>query len=144
MSPTARGNDEIARIAREMCNGRPDAAEWFLSMLDLSNLWDHVHDGDEIDRQAADQTLLAVTTEWGLNEFYRQNSAILSVFSLTTFAAWQSSNLDPTLRAKAFDVATELGTAVAFLVGGPDHALKFTGSLRAWAKSKMMENDSKG
>jgi hypothetical protein len=143
VSPTAAGNDQIAQIARRMCGENAEAAEWFLSVLDLSNLWDHITDGDEIDRGASDATLMAVAVGWGLNQFYRQHSAVLSAVSLNAILAWKSSDGSVKLRCKAFDVATEVGTTVAFLVGGPDHAMKWSAELRRWALAKQTENDAK-
>lgn len=141
MSPGCQRNDEIHRIIREMCGSRRDAAEWFISVIDLTNVWDHIVDGDVLDRPHADGTLAAIFVGWGLNRFYRDHAETLSVVALNAVLAWKSSDIAPQLRVKAFDVVTELGTTVAMILGGVDWARRWSVELRRWAFAKMTEND---
>lgn len=143
MTPGALKNDEFRRIVREMCGERTDAAEWFLSCVDLSNVWDHIADGDDLDKDYAHKVLAFVTCGWGTLPFYIENSRTLAAVALNVVTAWKSSDISRDLRAHAFDVYTELGTTVAFLVGGMDHATRWSSVLRAWAFKSMMEDNER-
>lgn len=135
--------DEAAnQMIRQMCAKVPAAADWMLSIGEISTHWDHVVDGDPVDKGRFDGAMLALTVGWGLNEFYRQNSAVLSVVGLNAFLAWKSSDAVPSFRCKAYDVVTEIGTTVALLVGGPAHAIEWSTKLRAWALQQMAANDA--
>lgn len=136
-------DSEIHAIAREFTRGNSDAFEWFCSVLDLSNLWDHVVDGDEVDKVEADSALTQVTVGWGLNGFFLKNGPLLAAVNLNAIEAWKASGMDGN-RVKAFDVATEVGTTVAFLCGGVENARAASAKLRAWAWNQQRKNDAKG
>lgn len=134
---------QACEMIRQMCAKAPAAGEWLISVGEVSTHWDHVVDGDPVDKHRFSGAMLNLTVGWGLNPFYRENAAALSVVALNAILAWRASDADPRLRCKAYDVVTEIGTTVALLVGGPAHAVEWSPKLRAWALQQMTANDAK-
>lgn len=133
---------EWAALCGRMCGANVAALNWLVQISQLSLLWDHIADGDPIDQRHADLVLTALMTEWPINPFWQANMATLSLTISNAILAWKSSHL-PGQRIKAYDVATEVFCAVAFLLGGHSKAAQYSAEVRALAQRMMEENDQR-
>lgn len=134
---------EFHALVFEMCGENRDAAVWLLQACDLAEHIDHVSDGDPLDKEAFRRRMQTLLVEWPLNSFYRQNQAVLAVVMNNCWYAWASSDTLPECRIKAFDVASELFTTVAFLIGGRRLCDKYDFRSRQFCVKQMKANDRK-
>ena len=134
---------EFAAMLVKMCGERTDAAVWAGQCVELATHWDHITDGDPVDVERFGQTLRSILLAWPRNRFYVEHAAMLAPVLLNAILAWESSDLDPVARIKAYDVATEIPTAVAFCLGGENLAREWSPRFRAWAMARCKMNDGK-
>lgn len=104
-------------LVAEICAPQPLAYRWFCQVVEIARVWDHVVDGDTINIKAADAAFQLVTLEWINNEFYYVNRAVLTAVLTNCMSAWKfhTSHAD---RVKAYDIYTEIPTALCWLIRG--------------------------
>lgn len=132
-------------IMQEICDaaGRPDAFQWLGSCFNLAMTWDHIVDDDEIDKTMADQMFRIVTTEWGLNAFYRDNSALLCASWANVISSWDSTNRKESPKIKALDIFSELTSTVCFILHGMAGVNKWMPEFRRLTTLICEEDDRK-
>jgi hypothetical protein len=109
--------EELGRLALEVAAGDPHALRFCLSLSPIASTWDHVTDGDPIDVAAADAAFQAMVLDWPINPFVRTYATTLVPAMAAAISAWRCSTL-PGCRIKAYDVLSEVWSAVAFILGG--------------------------
>lgn len=141
VEPETDSDRDFNRLVTELCCGAPEAALWILQCVELATHWDHVQDGDPVDVVRFKEVLLRVLVEWPRNAFYSANARYLAPVMLNAILAWESSDSHQLLRIKAYDVATEIPCAVAWVIGGESLARKWSGAFREWSVKRCLDND---
>ena len=135
---------EWHELVWEMVGTNQDAGTWLLQAVDWSEHFDHlVDDGDIADIGAFKNRMHTILVEWPLNPFYRAHQATLGIVINNAWYSWTASDQFPETRCKAYDIATELFTTVAFLLGGRKLCNQYSSRARDWCVRKMKQNDRK-
>lgn len=124
------------------CNGNEAALNWLDQVRVIAMEWDHVIDNDPIDRGAFDVAMVTALVKWQLDPFFQANKASLLPVVLNAITAWRHANQSG-YKIKAFDVYSEIGTAIALITGGVDFALSISPSLRDLCVKVMLEDDER-
>jgi hypothetical protein len=130
-------------LVLEMCNaaGQPLAWDWFRGLMDAAQTWDHVVDGEAVDRVVADRAFVALTTEWPVNAWFQQHRAALVPALVAAIDAWRASDRPGGDRAGAFAVGTDVVAVMAWLLGGQVMVDRFMPRVRALALEVRRRND---
>ena len=118
--------ESVPAVAGEMRQG---AANWLWSLGNLALLWDHIRDEDPLDREHSERALTEVVFGWAVNPFWIEYRLALLPVMVCALEAWKSDWL-PGQRIKAYDVATEGFTAVAYILGGMGLAREWSPRVR--------------
>lgn len=121
---------------------QPEAEAWYLGLLDAVLTWDHIVDGDPIDKDCADRAFVALLVDWGLNGWYQKHAVLLAPVLVAMIDAWRSSDQAWGSRIKAYDAYTEVPCAMAFLMGGHAAVRKYGWRFRELAEEMRRLDDS--
>ena len=130
-------------IMREVCADRMDAYEWFVQSNDASAVWDHVVDGDPIDKTQVDMLFEAMLLRWPQNMFWREYGTVLGPVIACCISAWRWSDREPGGRVKAWDAVTEVACAVTFILRGMDGVKRWMPEFRDCVWQVGKEDDVK-
>ena len=73
--------------------GLPDVAKaWLLDLWNLIQVLDDATDGDPVDKASAAGAVRAIFLTMPLNDFYRQNAAILQPVLVLQMLKWEAAN----------------------------------------------------
>lgn len=81
-------------LVKEICGPCTAAYRYFLLACEAGLLWDHIVDGDPIDRSRADEVFAAITTDLVFNDWYIANRLYLTALQIDAIAAWKFGNRD--------------------------------------------------
>lgn len=135
--------ERTQRIIEEMCAGFPDACGFVFTCFNLAMTWDHIADEEEIDKEMAGAVFKAMTTEWAINQFYRDHGVVLSAVMANAISAWESSNRRESPKIKALDIFSELASTVCFLLHGMAGVDKWMPEFRKLMWEICVEDDAK-
>lgn len=86
--------------------------------MEAALTWDHIMDGDPIDKDVADRAFMALTIGWPMNEWFIKNRVILVPVMVNAISAWKHASIVGTPKIKAYDVYAEVACTMALLLGG--------------------------
>jgi hypothetical protein len=122
---------EYGGLMGEICAPYPGALEWWESFKGYVLTWDHIVDeGDEICVNTASASLEACLVDWPRNQFYMAFMAQLTPVIFNAVTAWKWSNVEGNPKIKAYDVYTEVGTTIAWLLHSKEKATEYSMRIR--------------
>jgi hypothetical protein len=121
-----------------MCASDLNAYVWLHQVIQVALVWDHVADGDAVDKQAFESAMRAVVTEWPMNPFLRKHADYVIPTAAASISAWKNNDS----RDLHYSVYREIPCAVAFVLGGNPLVDKFMPKISELVK-KMREEDDK-
>lgn len=136
-------NQKYLALVAKLCEPAPGALKWFLDLLDIGLVWDHLVD-DEIeadDVTRANRMFEAILTRWPLNPFYSKNATLLIPPLAAAISAWRFSNQPGAPKLKAYDVYTEIPMVMALIIGGMPRVNEFSIAIRECSLHRMVEDD---
>ena len=138
--PVTQTHEQYNELVEEICWPDTQAARWVSQVREAANMWDHIIDEDELDREQANRVMMALVTEWGLNSFYTKYAHILTPLMALAVDSWKWSNKESSPKLSAFQIYTDIPLAVAYILGGQERVDGFSEKLRDTVL-KMMEED---
>lgn len=131
---------ELGELAKQVAAGDDAALRFCVSISAISKTWDHIIDGDPIDKEQANAAFLNLVLEWPINPFVRAHAASLVPVMAATISAWKHSEM-PGCRIKAYDAISEVWSAVAFILGGWQRVNAVMPAVRAALVAQCQAND---
>lgn len=127
-----KASSQLDEIMREICRTEPLAYQWFCQAWELHILWDHVIDGDAVDKDRAHRAFQAVSMDWILNDWYHKNRLCLVPVISNLSAAWR---VDPADTSRAsLDPMIHLPATIALLLLGHAGVEKWMPRIKAVAE----------
>ncbi|XHR29912.1 MAG: hypothetical protein ACFUZC_05025 [Chthoniobacteraceae bacterium] len=141
---TSPWNARYLELLSELCKPAPGALEWFLDLLDVAFLWDHLVDREATDEdvQRADRVLEAMLVRWPLNPFYHQHITTLVPTLAAAISAWRFSNQPGAPKLKAYDLYTEVPAVMGLIIHGPGKCDEILLAIRESAFHRMEEDET--
>lgn len=130
----------LAELAQQVAAGDPHALRFCHSISAISRTWDHVADGDPIDKELADQAFLELILDWPINPFVRANAVSLVPAMAAAISSWKMSDMEG-CRIKAYDAISEVWSVVAFILGGWKRVNEVMPHVRAALLAQCNDND---
>ena len=115
---TTKLHQQYLEAVQEICRPEPLAFRWFCQVLDTALLWDHIIDGDPIDKEGANRAFQALTMDWVFNDWFIRNRASLVPVLNGCMEAWK--NNDHPGSDGSYSIYTQLPAALALLIRGPE------------------------
>ena len=116
---------EYAMLVREMCGNNMAACQWIWEVCEVAQIWDHIVDGDYVEKDVANEMFCAMLLNWPNNPFYSQHGALLVPVLHNAILDWRTGDL-----SGAYRIYTELPLAVALILGGRPLAEKYSPIIR--------------
>lgn len=140
---TSAWNQRYIELVAKLCEPAPGALEWFLDLLDVALVWDHLADGeaDAEDAKRADRMFEAIVTRWPVNPFYKAHSTLLIPTLAAAISAWRFSNQPGAPKLKAYDLYTEVPAVMALIIGGMPRVDEFLLAIRECSLHRMEEDE---
>lgn len=102
----------------DLCGPNRAAFTWLLQVMQVSSTWDHLNDGDPVDKQLAGEAFEGVLLDWPVNEFWTQHAAALRPVLAAVLGAWRQSNGPEGDPFQGWNLYGDLPLAVALQLGG--------------------------
>jgi len=139
-SQVTKTHQEYLALVKEICAQRPDAYRWFEQVLETALIWDHIIDGDDVDKARVDFVFSVITTEWVLNDFFVTNRSSLVPILTNCISSWKHSNTVPGGDIKAYDLYTELPCAICLILQGGAGVGTYIPRIRALIERERRED----
>lgn len=140
------GNKPISATCRlylsalkELCGDDQNAYDWLVQIIQIALVWDHIVDGDTMDRKRADEAITNVVLQWPVNPFLRNNAPSLVPVMAASVNAWRSG----ISRDLDYSVYRELPAAVAFIIGGSKRVEAFMPKINMLVQQLRLEDDAR-
>ena len=133
---------ELAELAKQVAASDKAALRFCVSLSAISRTWDHIADGDPIDKDLANEAFLNLILEWPINPFVRAHAASLVPVMAAAISAWRNSEM-PGCRIKAYDAISEVWSTVAFILGGWQRVNMVMPAVRAALVAQCQDNDER-
>lgn len=134
-TPTQR---QYMELVQEICGPNTAAYRWFSQAMDAALLWDHVVDGDPIDKERAHGTFQALTMDWAFNEFYHANRLPLVTAWSNCVDTWRNGLQGES--PDAFLLYTQLPATLCLLLHGQAGLDKYMPRIHALIKRERFED----
>ena len=128
-------------VVRELCAGTPEAWLWYESLLETALVWDHLLDGDGVALELADRVLSALVLDWPRNRWWQAHAPVLLPVLFAALSAWRESNTPDAAKEKAYDIYTEVPTAMAWILHGRQVAAEYSARLRPLARAILADDE---
>lgn len=132
--------DQYNGLLLDLCKNTPGAAAWVQSLWEILLTWDHIEDGDAVDRAVANRAFEALMLHWPQNPFFNANKERLLPVMFNAVSAWRHSNAGGPAN-KGWDFYTEIPCTIAAIIGGMQAVNHYVPRLRALAERIHAEDD---
>lgn len=112
---------EYNQMLNNLCAQTPGAYQWLQQLWEILLTWDHIVDGDVIDRDMASRAFEALMFSWPQNPFFQAHKDRLITVMINAVSAWSHENHkthESHVTVKDTDMYTEVPCAVAAILGG--------------------------
>jgi hypothetical protein len=124
-------------VMQDVCKNEPAAFRWFVQVMDAALLWDHIVDGDPIDRESANRTMTAITMDWILNDWFHKSRVALIPILSGCLTAWK--NAGPGSR-ESYYAYVQIPNAICLLLHGQAGVDKYMPTINSLVERERFDD----